>query len=80
MITPPKAETGSPAKASFHASGNYSRVATPQALVCLRIAKVGFVKFLIRQWLHPDQRYYCKKWLCREAAQNIIKLAIKMPR
>ncbi len=38
MITPPKADMGSPASASFHACNRLSREAMPQALLCLIIA------------------------------------------
>ena len=49
--TPPKAEVGSPAKASKYASFMVFLVAKPQALLCFKIAKVGlsflnsFIKF-----------------------------------
>src|SRR5574344_1515356 len=38
--TPPKAETGSPASASVHASSNVGLEAKPQALLCFNIANV----------------------------------------
>jgi phosphoribosylaminoimidazolecarboxamide formyltransferase / IMP cyclohydrolase len=38
--TPPKADTGSPANASFHASSTVGREANPQALLCFRMANV----------------------------------------
>ena len=37
---PPKADTGSPASASLYASTSESREASPQALLCFRMAKV----------------------------------------
>ena len=40
MSTPPKADTGSPARAASHASRTLERDAMPQALLCLRIANV----------------------------------------
>ncbi len=39
ISTPPKADTGSPANASFQASNTVGREARPQALLCFRIAK-----------------------------------------
>jgi hypothetical protein len=47
MITPPKADTGSQAKASTQASFKEGRDAIPQALLCFRIAKVGSLNLLI---------------------------------
>ena len=40
--TPPKAEIGSAAKASLYASSIVFLIASPQALLCFRMAKVGF--------------------------------------
>ncbi|MPM91001.1 hypothetical protein SDC9_138126 [bioreactor metagenome] len=44
MIIPPNADTGSAAKASFHASHKLSLDAQPHALLCFSIATVGSVK------------------------------------
>ena len=43
-ITPPKAETGSPANALSHAFNNEASLAIPQALLCFIIATVGSEK------------------------------------